>query len=161
MNDYTSLIQESEKSLSVADHIIFVTFPLVKDPKLLLAVIEELFKSLEKAMLSLLNYEYTYKRISTIGESFDARFYIFKSRVVPLYHFNNEVLIIFSDLKEILDWHSKSPVEFRKNNEYVICLSDYRMKTITINQLKGYIPVVKEFISRVKQIVMKNERIRR
>ena len=58
------LINKANQSFKVADHIAYVTYPLVKDNKLIITVTENLAESLTKAIESLLFYERMYKRIS-------------------------------------------------------------------------------------------------
>ncbi|HDP74087.1 MAG TPA: hypothetical protein ENN46_04000 [Candidatus Woesearchaeota archaeon] len=161
MADYIAILDQASKSLSAADHIVYVTYTLVSDPKLLLAAIENLYKAFENTVSSLLIYEQEYKRISSTGESIDAKLYTYNTKVATRYNFSRKYFVAFSEIREILDWHKKSPVEFRRREKYIICMSDYRMKTLTMQKIKDYVDIAKSFITDVEKIVKKNERVRR
>jgi hypothetical protein len=160
MADYLEILYQASKSLSAADHILYVTYPLVNDPKLLIAAIESLYKAFENTVTSLLKYEHAYKRISSTGESLDARLYTYNTKVAPRYNLSRKYFVAFTEIREILDWHKKSPVEFRRREKYIICMSDYRMKTLTMQKIKDYVGLSKAFLADIEKIVRKNERVR-
>ncbi|MDK2849555.1 MAG: hypothetical protein PWP03_63 [Candidatus Woesearchaeota archaeon] len=152
---YIEKLDLAKKSLETADHILYVSYPLIKEPKLLLSAVESLYKCLEAAMEALLEFEYFYKRIPYYGNSFDSKFYMFKTQVSARYHIDRNFLLIFSELREILDWHNKTTLELRKDDKFMIFLSDYRVKTLTLNKVKEYLTFTKNFIRKIEQIVMR------
>ena len=85
MEKLVELVSKMNKSFKTADHLAFVTFPLLKDPKLLVQIIWNLNKSLNLGMEALLYYERMYKRIGMYPENFMMRFEIFQKKVVPRY----------------------------------------------------------------------------
>jgi len=66
---------------------------------------------------------------------------------------------LISEIKDIIIEHKKSPVEFERNNKFVICSSTYRMRTISIDEIKKYITETRMFIQEANNIVSRNERI--
>lgn len=159
MEDFQLAKEEAKKIIKVADHMLVMTFPLVKDPKLLMAVTENIFSSLTNAMSSLLYYERLFKRIPVFTDTFDSKMLIFKDTIVPKYNINKEYIKLINELKELLAEHSKSPVEFSRGDRFVICSGNYRMKTISVDDLKKYIAQAKLFIYDVERLVNKNARI--
>ena len=55
---YQELISGANKAVRTADHLVYVTYPLVNDVKLLVTITENLNKALLMAMEALLQYEY-------------------------------------------------------------------------------------------------------
>ena len=62
-------LEEAQKIIHVADHLIYTTYPLVKDKRLLLKIILEIKKALVKCINAVLQYEYIYKRIKLSSDS--------------------------------------------------------------------------------------------
>ena len=153
--DYIKKLNAAKKALDTADHIIYVSYALIKEPKLLLSAVESLYHCLELTMDSILEFESYYKRIPYYGNSFNSKFYIFKTQVSMRYHLDRTFLLIFSELKEILDWHNRTSLELRKDDKFLIFLSDYRVKTLTFAKVKEYLNFAKVFIKKIESIVMR------
>ena len=147
------------KKLNIADHMLTMTYPLVQDPKLLLAVLKNIFSAMESAMSSVLHYERLFKRIPQFQESFESKLTVFKSRVQPKYSINEEYVKILYELREIIVEHKHSPVEFARKDKFVICSDNYKMKAISVPEIKNYISKAKTFIQATNFITSKNEGI--
>ena len=63
MEKFHQDLKEAIKSLQIADHMTYVTFPLVNEQRLLLKIFDEIYKSIISCINAILNYEYMYKRI--------------------------------------------------------------------------------------------------
>jgi hypothetical protein len=147
------------KKLKIADHILTVTFPLVKDTRLLLGVIENLFLSLTYSMSSILYYERLFKRIPPFHDNFESKFNMFKERCFKKYNLNPEFISLIKEIKELIILHKKSPVEFTRKDSFVICNGYYRIKTIKIDLIKRYKEKTNLFLEETKKITSKNEDI--
>ena len=60
---------EAEKLWQGADHIAYITYPFVKNPKLLIRALEGLHKSLVLTISTILKFEYLHKRIELSGDT--------------------------------------------------------------------------------------------
>jgi hypothetical protein len=85
-------------------------------------------------------------------------FNAFKARITRRYNINIEYITLIQDIRNILAEHKKSPVEFRRNDKFVICSDTYRLKVISIDNIKGYIEKAKGFIRETENMVRANER---
>lgn len=159
MEKFQELRESAKERIKIADHILTMTYPLVKDPKLLLVVLENVFLALTKALSSLLYYERVFKRIPPFHDNFVSKFQLFKERCVRRYKIDKEYLTVIKEVKDIILFHKNSPVEFVKNDRFVICSEDYQLKTISYEQVKDYIKKAKLFIELISQILSKNESI--
>ena len=85
-----TLIFRARNKVNAADYMLTQTYPLIKDPKILVSVINNLFKGCNYAMFSVLNFERTYKRVPLFATNFEQAYSLFKNRVSPRYDFNKE-----------------------------------------------------------------------
>ena len=149
---YSSML----KHFNTADHLVFVTYPLVKDVKLLLQVVDSLYKSMVLMVDVLLVYERTYRRIGSYSDNYEQKLQIFRDYCVPRYGFSKEFFPLLDELRVLVEAHRSSPVEFKRDDMYIICNEDYQMRTISLEQVKGYVLNAKPFILKAGNIVRKD-----
>ena len=159
MEKFQELREQAKKKLQLADHILTMTYPLVKDSRLLIAAVENLFLAFTNGMNSVLYYERLFKRIWPFPDNFTSKFDVFKDKCVKRYELDAEYLKIMRDIKDIIVAHKKSPMEFSRKENFVICSDNYRMRSISANELKVYVEKAKLFIKTVSTIVSKDEKI--
>lgn len=123
------------RKLSIAEHILTQTYPLVHDPKLLLAVLQNIFESVAANTEAALHAAYERKEVETIPERFEHRLHLVAQR----FRLAPELLRFVRELEETMHEHKKSPVEFARKNSFVICDDDYRLHTVKPEQLRSYI----------------------
>ena len=159
MEKFQEYRQKARSRLKVADHMITMTYPLVKDSRLLLSVLENLFLALTNSMASVLHYERTFKRIPPFHDTFDSKFNMFRAKVVPKYKIDKKYVEMINEIKDLIIMHKKSPVEFTRKDTFVIANGGYKLKTVTIEKIKEYIQQTKVFLKQMEDIVSKNEQI--
>jgi|TARA_B100000315_G_C14356834_1_gene486582 hypothetical protein len=159
MEKFQELRDAAKKKLQLADHILTMTYPVVKDSRLLLSSMENLFLSFSYGMSSILHYDRIFKRIPPFPDNFTSKLELFQYKCAKRYNIDDEYSKILKDLKEIIVAHKKSPIEFSRNKNFVICNGDYRMRTISSKEVKSYIEKAKLFIKDVSTIVSKDEAI--
>lgn len=131
-------MHEEARRIQVADHMLTMTYPLVKDPKLLIAVLNNLVQSMDLSMQRTLRQE-------GIPHTDDTRLtaykrYIARKRGVP-----QETLRAYEEMTATLTEHDKSPVAFRRNEKFVICNEGYKLRTLTPETTKKFITLAKTF----------------
>jgi hypothetical protein len=159
MEQFQELRDLADKKLKLADHILTMTYPMVKDPRLLLSSVENLFLAYSYGMGSVLHYDLIFKRVPPFQDNFASKYDLFREKCAKRYNISAEYLCIIKDLREIIIAHRKSPVEFSKNERFVICNHDYHMRAISLNEVKSYVEKAKLFIKNVSTIVSKDELI--
>jgi len=152
MEKFEEARDKAIKNLKIADHMLTQTYPSVKDPKLLLAVMENLFLSLTNAMGAILHYEVIQKRINQFDENFESKYNIFKLKVAPGYKINKDYVKLVGDVKNIVIAHKKSPVEFARKDAFVICDDNYAMRALSANEMKAYVEKTKGFVQEMQNI---------
>jgi hypothetical protein len=133
-------LQKAEFHFEVAEHLFKVTFPLAKDPKLLLGVIDNLAKSGEYVINCVLT-----KKTDSFPPDFISKLVMFR-RFVP-----KAQAELFSKLHDLNNLHRTCPVEFRRGNTLVMCTNGYEMHTLSVPEIKQYLAIVKEIIESNKK----------
>jgi hypothetical protein len=161
MQIYNKFRDEAEKKLRIADHMLTITYPLVNDPKLLLAVVENINFMIDNTLSYLLYYERIMKRVPAFLDNFDSKFRIFVEKVAPMYEINKEYFPFLQKINHIVVSHYDSPMEFSRKDKFVICSADYELESFDDSDMKRYLQIGKSFFSDIKIIVKRNESLER
>lgn len=155
--DFIAVRAKAIQQYEGARHLLNVTYPMVKDPKLLLGVINNINSSLEYSIEAILTYERQLRLVPVYHDDFQSKFNIFRYKSVRRNKIPSELVNLVIDIKEILALHKKSPMEFKRGNRFVICTKDYRLKTISLHDLKKYLEQNKEFLNLMGKITSRFE----
>ncbi|SRR3989338_6574979 len=153
MERFHELMMLSKRSIKHADHILTQTYPMLRDVKLFLPVLENVFLGMSYAMTALLHYEAYYKRIEFFKDDFMTKLHLFNQECLPKYDIRREYILLMQKVRELLIAHKKSPVEFTRKDVFVICTEGYNMKTISAEITGRYLGLAKSFISDIESIV--------
>ena len=147
MKKFKNALVKANNLFRTADHLAYVSYPLLKDNKLLVVITKNLYMAGVNGMDTILYYEKVYKRINILPTDFNSRMLIFEKQLVPRMKINSSICKIIKDLRFIINQHRESPVEFSRKDKFVICNDDYSMvKTIDLETLKSYIVIMREFL---------------
>lgn len=150
MEKFLENVQKAEATIKTADHLIYMTFPLVRDKKLLLKIISEIRDAIAGCINSILQYEYLYKRISLYKDS-KTNFKIFREKCAPRYGITSEETELVIELFEIVEQHKKSPMEFIKNEKIVILSENMGQKILTVKKTKEFLTLAKNILKKTKE----------
>ncbi len=139
MEEFQKNLKEAIRHLQIADHMAYVTFPLIREKKLLLKIFDEIYASIINSINSVLIYE----NISN-KNNFEAF-----SKIAKEYHLLNEQIKKIKEIIEINQKHKESAVEFFRNDRIVILSANLGTNTISLDDLKKYVLVAKDFIVKV------------
>ena len=157
MEIFLEQIAEAKKALKVADHLTYVTFPLIGDDKIMNMILDNLQISLLKSVDALLNYEKYYKRIVTVPENFEDKFGVLKTEVSKRYNINNETILTIKKLNDVVNNRKKSGSEFLKKDN-ILLFNEYKTNTLNLKKIKDYINIAKLLINKINTIVGQNAR---
>ena len=153
MKDYQALMKEARISFRNADHMIYVTYPLIKDPKLITTIIDNLYYSILKSIEALLRYDYYNKNIDGVPEEWREKIRMFKEHAMKKYGFSDAIIEIFNELHKFMEFRKKSATEFIRKDNLVICDMLYSTKMINFKQIKEYAGRIKPFIQKAEGIL--------
>ena len=159
MEKFQESREKAERCLKIADHMLFVTYPLVKDDKLLMAILENIFLTFTNSMGSVLYYERLFKRIPPFHDNYESKLNLFIQKVMPQYNIDRRFVDSVVKARDLLVERKLAPVEFTKQGKFIIFSKDYQMRAISVDELKGFVQVAKEFVKLNNRIIEKNEYI--
>ena len=150
---YILSLEKAKSSLKTADHLTYMTFPLIRENRLLLKILDELYLSVFNAINSILQYEYTYKRIQIYKDAREnlRTFY----RIAEKFQITKEQLKTLIEILSLGEKHKKSPFEFVKKDKIVIMSENMKTDTLTIEKIKSYISEIKDMLSKTSIILEK------
>lgn len=158
MEIFQQHLLEAKKAFETADHLAFVTFPLINDAKLLLLITQNVQKALNNAMDALLSYDELYKRIPPLPSDFITRYEIFRSRIAKRYNIPRENIVLINDINSILIHRRESPIEFARKDKFIIASETYKLKMLTLNKVRNYVLETKKFIDKVNEVLRHSDR---
>lgn len=153
MDKISEFSDKAARNLKIADHILTQTYPSLNDPKLLLAVLENLFLAMTNALTALLHHEEYQGKIPKFSDEFDSKLNLFKLKVAKQHQITPDVAGFLQDLKAKVSAHKKSPVEFGRKDQFVMCSDTYQTQVISATQLKKDLQKTKLFLHLVQSIV--------
>ena len=149
MEKFLETLQEAESLIKKIDHMVYVTYPLIQDKRLVLKIIVETKNAIIKCINSILQYEYLYKRVNLTKDPKE-NLRIFKLKCAPRYEISVEKIKLMLKLFDLIEEHKKSPFEFRKQEKIVILSENSKPKVIVIENAKEYLALAKEMLVKGK-----------
>ncbi len=147
-------LKEALRALQIADHMTYVTFPLVKEQRLILKIFDEIYKSIIGCINAILNYEYLYKRIKLYRDNKD-NMQTFIDKCAKNYTLNNEQIKKIKEILELNKKHKQSAMEFVKKDKVVILSDNLKTQILTIQIIKQYLLLAKELLMKVNEKITK------
>jgi len=148
MEEFEKNFKEAVKHLQIADHMTYVTFPLVNENRLLLKIFDEIYLSIIYCVNTILYYEYLYKRIE-LYDSYRDNLDTFV-RIARDYNLNHEQVKRITEIIDLNKRHKKSAMEFVRNDKVVIMSDNLGTQIIDIILIKQYLLLAKELLMKVK-----------
>lgn len=142
-------LQKAVHNMRIADHMLYVTYPVIKDKRLLLKTLDEVYDSIIFTINSILQFDSLNKRIalsSTSHENFDN----FISKCVNRYNITQEEVATIKELLYLAESHKKSPLEFARKEKIVIMSDSLKTAVIDSERLKKYLNLAKSLVNKAK-----------
>ncbi|MFC1710777.1 hypothetical protein ACFLZJ_01315 [Nanoarchaeota archaeon] len=155
MEKFLENLAEAEKTIKTTDHLIYMTFPLVKDKRLLLQIISEIKKGLAYCINAILQYEYLFKRIK-LHKDPKENFKTFMDKCAPRYNITSEEVKTVVEIFGLIDRHKESPMAFTRGEDVVILSEDLGTETVSPEKVKEFLQVSKNILKKIKQGIGKN-----
>lgn len=155
MEKFLESFQKAEKIIQDSDHIVYVTYPLIKDKRLLLKVLQEVKNAMILCINSILQYEYLYKRVRIYSEPKE-NFRTFSEKCAPRYKITPEEIKLVVELFELAESHKSSPFEFEKNGKIVIISNSLKPKTLTVEKMKEFLILSKNILRKTGENLRRN-----
>jgi hypothetical protein len=143
MEEFKITFQQAVKSLQIADHMTYVTFPLVQDKRLLLKIFDEVCKSITNCLRTIIYYEnpITKPGIQTIH------------KYAQKYTLSNQQIKQVFQILELNKKHKQSAMEFVRDNRIIILSDNLKTQSLDLQIIKQYLLLAKELFMITKEKV--------
>ena len=158
METFTHYATEATTSFQRADHLTYVTYPLINDPKLLPTIIDLLHKAIHHAIAAFLSYDAYYKRIPEFPTQQAQQLHTFKYHTVPRYGLPKDLALLINHLDDYVAKRQQSPLEFSRKDKYVIASRTYRIQTLNIDTIKKHVNQTRSFIQKLNEVHRASDR---
>lgn len=145
-------LDKATSLLRTADHMLYMTYPLIREKRLLLKVLSEIYIVILSIVNAILQYEYLYKRIILYKDAKE-NFSVFKNKCAPRYSITGEQIAQILEIFNLAEKHKTSPFEFVRNNKIVIMTNALKTDTITIEKMKSFILLSKDLLRKAETII--------
>lgn len=145
-------LKEAEKTIRNTDHLIYLTFPLIKEKRILIKAITEIKIATKKCIGSILQYEYLNKNIKLYKDS-KINFQTFKKKCSKKYQITQKEIEILTELFNLAKFQKKSSMEFMKDNKIIIMGENYPPQQITLEKIKEFLITSKNLLEKTKKVI--------
>jgi|TARA_B100001971_G_scaffold74983_1_gene69167 hypothetical protein len=145
MEKFQENLKDAVKNLQIADHMTYVTFPLVNDNRLLLKIFDNIYQSIIGSINAILNYEYLYKRIK-IYTDINENLQTFSNKCAKNYSLSNEQIRKINQIITLNKQHKQSAMEFVKQDKVVILSDSLGTEVIDLQKIKEFLLLAKELL---------------
>jgi hypothetical protein len=142
-------IVDAEKLLQNSDHLINVTLPVVKDPKLLSRALEDIFQAAIKIVSLILQFEYLHKRI-LLNSNPEKNLQVFMEKCAEKYGLANGEINALKNLMEIRKKHKESGFEFSKSGKLIILDDLGNYNELNSESIKEFLKINIKLIGNLK-----------
>ena len=118
----------------IAKHLLNTTLPLIKDPKLLIGITHNIFDSMDHVTQVLTD-------TTSIAE-----------KTTILVRLNPIFGKQFNELQRTIQSYKKSPVVFRRQENFIICNEEYDLEPITEKKVQEQLKILKQLLIHVSTI---------
>lgn len=154
---YLLSLQKAMKSLQVADHIAYVTYPLMKDKRLLLKSLESVYEALIHTINAILQYDYLWKRVQLYKDP-KSNFRVFSEKCAPRLGISKEQVSGILNTLSLVEKHRRSPLEFSRKDKVIIMSDNLKTSVIDIEMIKTNLILSKSILEKANSYFNINKR---
>lgn len=152
MKKFLENIYEAESIIKRLDHMTYITYPIVKDKKLLLKILIETRIAIARMINAILQYEFLFKRIK-LYKTPEENMKTFINYCAPRYNLSQNDIKLIVNLFDIVNMHKNSNFEFRKEEKLVILNQNSQPKVIFLEDVKEFVSLSKQMLSKIRQVM--------
>lgn len=156
MEKHLESLKSAITKLRIADHIVYTTYPLIKDKRLLLKALDSIYESIVFTINSVLQYDYLGKRI-TLSSDPKENFETFINKSAKTYSIPESELQDLIDFIRMIENHKKSAMEFARKEKIIILSKDLKTTQIDLEKMRGYLNLGRKMLEKTKIIVTGNQ----
>jgi hypothetical protein len=152
MEKHLESLKNAIVKLRIADHIIYTTYPLIKDKRLLLKALDSIYESLIYIINSILQYDYLNKKI-TLSQDPKENFETFLTKSAKNYAIPTQEIREIVEFVRMVENHKKSPMEFVRREKVIILSDNLRTDSLDMIKMRNYLNLGRKMLEKAKIIV--------
>jgi len=149
MEKFLENLNRISYNLYKINHILNITFPLIKNKNLLLNILIGIKKSVVDSINLILQYEYLYRNID-IHSDFNLNFKIFITQCSPKYQISNKEIQLIEELFEIVRQQKSSSMNILNGTKIVILSENMQKTDLEYEKLREFLELGKILLKRTK-----------
>lgn len=154
MEKFIEYLREAEQIIRKIDHMTYVTFPLIKDKRVLLKILLETKIAITNCISSMLQYEYIFKRINLYKDPRE-NFKTFTDKCALRYGITREEIRKIIELFNLVEKHRQSSMEFVKNEKIIILSGNMSKETLELEKIKEFLNLAKKILDKTKAVYLR------
>ena len=135
------------RNLQTAHYILTFSYPNLREEKLLISALNHLYFAFQEGLNSL--------SISK-GEEFSPNIPTMK-KFIKEHSISPLSLEVFQQIHELISLHEKSPVEFARKENFVICSENYELSLLSPEKLHEFLLITEQFLNSVDRVLLNRE----
>lgn len=152
MEKYQEALQKAKLQYDAAFHLLHVTYPLLKEPKLLIVILSNIHTSIEFCLDAILSYERQLQLVPHYLNNFQSKFNVFRYKSVRRNKIDNSLIETIETVQQLLQLHQRSLIEFRKDDRLLICDKEFAVQQVTIPNIRHYLEASKTILREAERI---------
>jgi hypothetical protein len=136
--------EDIKRILRNADHMVYITYPVLKENRLLVKVLEEVHEAVKRTINIIMGREYECKRIKLYSD-YKINMAIFEQKCAPRYYLSQDEMTGIRQIMDLFESHKSSPMEFSRQNKFIIMSDNLKTDSITVQRLKSMLGTAKLF----------------
>lgn len=150
MKKYEEKIKEAEEEIEMADHLIYVTSPVVKDKNILSKAFDHVYESFRKAIRGFLLYKRRQKKIFSIPKDNRLEVEVFLKKFGEELGIKENEWQDYLELNKIGEKKEKGKYTLMKEDSLHFVLEKYNTTKIEVDDIKDKLLMMKDLINKIK-----------
>ncbi|MBI4151491.1 hypothetical protein HY496_00845 [Candidatus Woesearchaeota archaeon] len=157
MEKYQDALEKARFQYDAAFHLLNVTYPLIKDPKLLVGILSNISISMENALDAILSYERQLRLVPHYSDNFQSKFNVFRYKSMRRNKIEPELIQSIEMVQSLLSLHRRSLIEFRREDRLILCDREFTTNQVTIPDIRSYLDASKSLLETATKIINRKE----
>jgi hypothetical protein len=137
------------RQLAIAEHLLTKSYASLKDPKILLSVLQNLLDAIEAAITEQLVQARKNKEVPPYNNTFNGKLNAVRMHLAKQLQISKLDFMMISEIQELLTEHKQAPTEFRRKNALFIADESFSLKKIDVQKTKTYMSRTRTLLSRL------------
>jgi hypothetical protein len=156
--DVEEEIANARKELKLADHMVYVTYKLLNDRKIILSVANHVSKATNTAIFAFLENERRFKRIYHLPENERLRLMYFLRDYSEKFALDMDVEEMIIKLDNLRLMKSTDGYNVQKGESFYFVNGGFKVETVSVKMIKKYLSNARELINKIERIIKNDYR---